>query len=334
MYSLPRPARATRLTTSAATPQPQPAQRLVPVSVKRPHWLALGERDRLGKSVQKMTVHGTDLVVYPGPEGELRVAKDACPHRGASLSRGTAEDDGCLTCAYHGMSIGMASHPERHFSYAVSQGLVWVDFSSDLLTQHHQPPSYPEFSDDAFRTFGYSKTLAVNPVLLTENTLDWQHLAFVHRVHFVDGTPKVEIKSTGAHGLATYTYQSDLFDLTIENEYHIPFTTSLRFRFTDRRTGRALPPLLLWFSVTPTEAGQVQLNLRVSRAVLTAVPALTDWIFRFIDELPLREDADIVGAVDPREWSANRLTPGDAFIKAYRKAMTENFPELLEWYVQ
>ena len=313
---------------------PPPPPRRVAVSVKRPQWLVLGERDRLGRAVQRVSVHGTDLVVYPaGPEGELRVAKDACPHRGASLSRGTAED-GCITCAYHGMSIGMGSHPERHYSYAVAQGLVWLDYSSNVITQHFQPPTYPEFSDDAFRTFGYSKELEVNPVLLTENTLDWQHLAYVHRVHFVDGTPKVEIKSTGAHGLATYTYQSDLFDLVIENEYHIPFTTSLRFRFTDRRTGRALPPLLLWFSVTPQNAERVTLNLRVSRAVLTAVPALTDWIFRFIDELPLREDADVVGAVDPREWSANQLTPGDAFIKAYRAAMRDAFPELLEWYVE
>lgn len=318
-------------TAAAASAVPRPPR--VATSVKRPHWLAIGERDRLGKTVEKLVVHGTDLVVYPGPGGELRVAKDACPHRGASLSRGTA-DEGCITCAYHGMGIDMGSHPERHYSYAVAQGLVWLDFSSNVITQHFQPPTYPEFSDDAFRTFGYSKTLDVNPVLLTENTLDWQHLAFVHRVHFVDGAPKVEIKSTGAHGLATYTYQSDLFDLVIENEYHIPFTTSLRFRFTDRRTGRVLPPLLLWFSVTPSREGQVQLNLRVSRAVLTAVPALTDWIFKFIDELPLREDADIVGAVDPREWSANRLTPGDAFIAGYRAAMRDAFPELLEWYVQ
>lgn len=306
------------------------------VSLKRPQWVLAGFSKALATppaKLQKLTIHGTDLVAYPGQDGELRIARDACPHRGASLSCGAASGQGGVVCPYHGMAVSMKSHPDRHFDYANVQGLVWVDYASGLLTQHHSPPTYPEFSDSDFRTFEYYKDLDVNPVLMTENTLDWQHLASVHRVHFVEGTPRVQVKQTGAHGIATYSYTSELFDLVIENEYHIPFTTSLRFRFVDKRSGRALPPLLLWFSLTPVRDGHTRLNLRVARGVLRAVPWVTDWIFRLVDELPLREDADIVSKLDPAQWSANRLTPGDEFVRAYREAMRDVYPEILNWYV-
>jgi len=305
----------------------------------------LGELDAFEAGrVDKLTVHDQDLVAYSSAaDKELFVARDACPHRGAALSAGQvaegpsgAKNGGtCVRCAYHGMTVGMASHPERHFDTAVSQGLVWMDYASELSPTYAPPPAYPEFDDPAFRTFGYHKTLrGVNPVLMVENTLDWQHLASVHRVHFVQGRPLVGIHQTGPRGLASYTYASDIFDLTIENEYHVPFTTSLRFKFRDKRTGRALPPLLLWFTVTPVREDEIRLNLRVSRAVLRAVPAVTDWIFRLVDELPLREDAAVVASIDPDEWSANRLTPGDAFVGAYRQAMRQAYPEILDWYVR
>ena len=310
-----------------------PLTRRVAVSVKRPQWVLAGFSKSLkAPKIHKLSVHGTDLAAYHGPGGELCIVRDACAHRGASLACGK-EARGGIVCPYHGMTVSMKSHPGHHFDYAALQGLVWVDYASGLLTQHHMPPTYPEFDDPALRTFEYTKTLRVNPVLMTENTLDWQHLASVHRVHFVDGTPRVSISGTGAHGLATYTYSADLFDLVIENEYHIPFTTSLRFKFTDKKTGHALPTLLLWFSLTPLRDGETRINLRVSRGVLRAVPWLTDWIFRLLDELPLAEDIAIVNSLDPTAWSSNRLTPGDAFVQAYRDAMADNFPEVLEWYV-
>jgi phenylpropionate dioxygenase-like ring-hydroxylating dioxygenase large terminal subunit len=326
------------VTTAVGSALPQRA--LKAVTTKRPQWVLFGFKNTFQKSkLHKISVHGTPLTVYHGRTGQvdgdgqdMHIVLDACPHRGASLACGTTDGRG-IVCPYHSMTVSIDSHPDRHFDHAAMQGLVWLDYASGLLTQHHSPPVYPEFDDRAFRTFEYSKRLSVNPVLMTENTLDWQHLASVHRVHFVKGNPQVTIKSTGPHGLATYQYGSELFDLIIENEYHIPFTTSLRFRFTDKRTGRALPPLLLWFSLTPARRGETVLHLRVSRAVLREVPWITDWIFRLIDELPLIEDAEIVGQVDPSQWSSNRLTPGDAFVQAYRDAMRDAFPEVLDYYV-
>lgn len=322
----------TRTACSLATPPP----RKIATSLKRPHWLLLGFDDHLGQcpGVSQVSLHNTKLAVFrTEPSRELRVALDACPHRGASLSAGGTVAGGCVNCSYHGRAIGIKSHPERFLDYAVQDGLVWADYASNLLTQHHGPPSYPEHSDPGMRTFGYTKILDVNPVLMTENTLDWQHLSHVHRVHFIEGNPVVTIRETApGHGKAEYAYQSDMFDLVIENEYHIPFTTSLRFRFRHRDTGVPLPTLLLWFSVAPAAHGKTALHLRVSRGALKS--PMADWLFRLIDELPLLEDVGVVSGVDPGEWSKNRLDPkGDEFVARYRRDMADNFPEVLDWYV-
>lgn len=310
-------------------------------SVKTPHWVMLGFEDRLARrpaSVDKVRVHGTDLAVFregsggaAGGTGELHVALDACPHRGASLSSGGKVQGECLVCPYHARLVGRRGHRERFMEHVVQDGLVWLDYSSGLLTLGQGPPAYQEHADPTMRTFGYTKVLEVNPVLMTENTLDWQHLATVHRVHFIQGAPRVIIHESGLRGRAEYAYQSDLFYLVIDNEYHAPFTTSLRFRFTDRRTGRRLPALLLWFSISPVSRDRVALHLRVSRGVLRS-PAC-DWLFRLIDELPLLEDAWVVTNTDASAWSSNALDSGDRFVAGYRKAMRDFFPEVLDYYV-
>lgn len=303
----------------------------IATSTSRPQWVMLGFRESL-KRVSR-SVHGQKLMVYETETDtpELRVTLDACPHRGASLSEGSVKGE-CVVCPYHSRAVGVVSHPERFFDYSVHDGLVWLNYANSVITEYHAPPSYPEHSDPSLRTFGYTKTLlGINPILMVENTLDWQHLAHVHRVHFIEGNPVVNILKSGAHGHATYTYASKLFDLTIDNEYHVPFTTSLRFRFKEKSTGRDLPPFLLWFSVCPMETGVVALHLRVSRGVLRS--PLADWIFRIIDELPLLEDAHVVSTVDPEEWSSNALGKGDEFVGAYRQAMNETYPEVLSWYV-
>lgn len=298
-------------------------------------WILLDFAKRMPAKPAPRTVASRPLVTYLSEEDQtLYVAHDACPHRGAALHRGTVRGQ-CVVCAYHAHAIGPKAHADRFVPTARDTGLVWVDsaLGADVRAPA-DPPSYPEFSDPSYRVIEYSKTVPVNPVLMTENTLDWQHLASVHRFALVEGDPKVTIhSSTGTHGHATYEYSGPNFELTIDNEYHIPFTTSLRFKFRDTRTGKAIPPLLLWFSLTPLDAGRCELNLRIARATVTWLPCLTDWVFKLIDELPLYEDVEIVRTVDPTAWSSNRLTPGDGFVAAYREAMTAHCPSLLREFV-
>lgn len=47
-------------------------------------------------------VLGKALVAWKDGEGQWRVFEDACPHRRVPLSEGRKEEDGTLSCAYHG----------------------------------------------------------------------------------------------------------------------------------------------------------------------------------------------------------------------------------------
>jgi phenylpropionate dioxygenase-like ring-hydroxylating dioxygenase large terminal subunit len=292
---------------------------------KTPHWALLGRATqiRLGAA----DVYGSKLAVFRDARGAIAVAPDACPHRGASLTAsGLTVRDGCAVCPYHGHAV-KGSLPVVEDA----AGDVWLGFAD---VARPPPPPPPEFLDPAYRTIAYVKDLScVNPVLMTENTIDHAHLTHVHRVHFVDGDPYVTIHDTGnpEHGLATYEWpETRGYRLVIENEYHLPFTTSLRFLVTDVATGQRQPALVLWFTVAPTAAG-CRLHLRIARGVLRC--AVLDGLFKFIDELPLAEDADLVRTIDPQVWSRNRLTDADQFVREYRRAMTALYPGLLGAYV-
>lgn len=297
-------------------------------------WILLDFSKRIIASPSSRTVADKRLVVYKTPLGDTHVAHDACPHRGAALHRGTVRGD-CLVCPYHSLSVCPRKNSDRYITTQEAGGSLWVDtYTLGFGGGVEPPPISPEFEDPDYRTIEYSRTVHTNPVLMAENTLDWLHLGSVHRFSLVDGDPIVTIHEKGTHGLATYEYRDGpLFDLIIENEYWIPFTTSLRFRFRNKQTGAEMPPLLLWFSLTPLDSDKCELNLKISRATMKWLPALTDTLFKVLDELPLWEDLDVVATVDPREWASNRLGASDEFVSAYREAMRKHCPALLNKYV-
>jgi len=315
----------------------------IPTSARRPHWVVIGfEKDfrRSPLKVHTRTVHDKDFAICTNKNGGVCITDDVCPHRGASLSIGSVADDDCIRCSYHGMHVGTKTTPERMYDNANLHGIVWMDYASKIITQNFSPPaSPPEFSDKAFHTFEYTKTLTVNPVLMTENILDWHHLEHVHMFSFVKGIlPIVSIDETGPHGMARYTYiltdtNLPFTEICVENEYWIPFTTSLRFKIRDKTTGDVSTAFHLWFSLTPTKDGKVTLHIRVSRTFFKSLPCVTDAIFKIIDEIPLMEDAFVVSKVSAASWSSNALMPADDFIAAYREAMTKNYPDVLSWYV-
>lgn len=320
-----RTLRTVPVTTAVARPSTAAAA----AASATPQWLLLGRREDFGPRPRLLDVAGSRVVAVRDRDRVL-AAPDACPHRGASLAGGHATRGGCVVCPYHGHTVSLAR------GYAVrtdAAGDVWLDFTgaADDAGADPPPPPPPEFTAPGFRTIAYAKDLpGVNPVLLTENTLDHAHLFHVHAVHFVPGPPKVALAEGG--GLATYAWApSGRYQLSIENEYRLPFTTWLRFLVTDTHTGARLKPLVLWFTAAPV-AGGTRLHLRIARAALTH-PAF-DWLFKLIDELPLAEDAAIVRGVDARAWSANALRADDAFVAQYRAAMRGLHPDLLDAHVR
>lgn len=136
---------------------------------------------------------GRPLVLWRS-EGGVRCAIDACPHRGAALSRGRVED-GQLRCPYHGLGFDSAGacvhvpwgetvgprlptlpvHDER--------GLLWVWHGDET-----PPPEVPwtdamqaELGPEDGQAADLTDTFDVSYLRVMENLTDFHHVPVVHR---------------------------------------------------------------------------------------------------------------------------------------------------------
>lgn len=78
----------------------------IPAGGLREYWYPLiQDKDVPRGAPVKRRVLGIDLALFRGKSGQVTAVVDACPHRGASLSRGTSHWRGTLTCPYHGWTF-------------------------------------------------------------------------------------------------------------------------------------------------------------------------------------------------------------------------------------
>jgi phenylpropionate dioxygenase-like ring-hydroxylating dioxygenase large terminal subunit len=166
-----------------------------PFQVMRRSWqpVALGSDVPPG-GILSYRLFDTDLLVARFSSG-LLAAEDACPHKGARLSRGRI-CDGALQCPYHGwrfngrgecVNIPSLLDPPadklslshlRNYPVLERYGMIWVQMEPD---ENFRLPDIPEFEDSAW-TF-----LPGPPTLFRagfrreiENYLDMTHFAFAH----------------------------------------------------------------------------------------------------------------------------------------------------------
>ncbi len=237
-----------------------------------PRWTCVGFRKSLSR-LQRLTVRGEDLVVYT-PRHDLCVARDVCPHRGARLSDGCVGSDG-VVCPRHGRVVNMMTDPELHFDVVVSQGVVWM--CDGGYTTWAGPPTQLEFDSPDYRVSEFKKMFPDTQVSI-DNILAFPRL--------FDMSFESTVRATAAGSVATYTTATPEHDIVIVNEFFAPSTTTIRFVFIEKATGRALPPLLVWFSLTPTTPGMVRLHARVCKHFGSSV-SLTSWALDFINAAPL-----------------------------------------------
>lgn len=277
------------------------------------------------KTPQRIGVNGKKYSVFwDSTRDAPALVHDTCRHRGASLSAGGVVDGNCVKCKYHGRPTKALSVDLRD-----ANGIVWLADGDGPLDCVAPPDSWEFHEAVGQRIFEYTRSFdGCNPVLLVENTLDFSHLETVHAFHLVEGRPDVTVHAGGYNGRATYKYASKVFDLTIENEYIGPWCTCLRFIFDGQQA------FTIHFAVRPEGERSATLFVRVTREDHKWLGWAGDRLYQGINELPLFEDRYIVRHADPAQWSANRLTTDDAFIKKYRAFMQQCHPDILKLYVK
>jgi 5,5'-dehydrodivanillate O-demethylase oxygenase subunit len=163
----------------------------------RRYWYPVGVASELTEETptQLVRILGETLVLFRDKKGRVGLLEDRCPHRGASLSYGRAEERG-LSCPYHGWLFDTRGHcletpaepcdskfylTVRQRSYAVQKlvGLYWAYLGPAPL------PLIPNF-DIWFRNDGRRK-IFIQPQLdcnwfqAMENSMDPAHLQILHQ---------------------------------------------------------------------------------------------------------------------------------------------------------
>lgn len=159
----------------------------------RHSWHPVAVAAELGEAPMGITLLDQPVVLVRF-DGGVRAYTDVCVHRGAALSLGWREDDGCLRCPFHGWKyepesgqvVEIPSQPDAPIPsrakltdhHCVEHiGLIWVALEEPVT----EPPQFPAWDDDRFRAVvcpPYDWNCHASRRV--ENFLDFAHFAWVH----------------------------------------------------------------------------------------------------------------------------------------------------------
>jgi phenylpropionate dioxygenase-like ring-hydroxylating dioxygenase large terminal subunit len=139
-------------------------------------------------------VAGERLVAFRDGAASWHALFDRCPHRSASLSRGTVREDGTLQCSYHGWRFagdgrcrkvplnaltGKALARVRAIAVPVRVlgGALWVFTGAEPTDEPVLPES---LQGDAERFGTYAEEWQAHWTRAVENFIDFAHPAYVH----------------------------------------------------------------------------------------------------------------------------------------------------------
>ncbi len=165
-------------------------------AVLRRYWqpVALKEELQGPRPVKAVTLLGEDLVLFLSAAGDYRLARRACPHRGADLAYGRLEDEG-LRCPFHGWLFdGRGNCLEQPAEPATSDGYQRVRhiaypciMRNDVVFAYlgpGEPPPLPAldcFTAPPEQVFAYKGLWYCNWLQALEVGIDPAHASFLHR---------------------------------------------------------------------------------------------------------------------------------------------------------
>ena len=159
------------------------------------HWYPLFLAREIKAKPQRFERFGHPWVVCRMADGALLMARDRCPHMGASLAKGSLHE-GELQCPFHGFCFNaegectripaLGRHgkiPKKMQLHTIPlrevQGWVW-GWWGEAEPDATLMPAFTEFDHD-WRWRDIWSTWSVHVTRAIENQLDVAHLPFVHR---------------------------------------------------------------------------------------------------------------------------------------------------------
>lgn len=306
------------------------------------HWYVVAEGADLAAGPVAVRLLDRALVVWRGPDGEVVVAPDRCPHREAPLSAGTVTG-GCLVCPYHGWTFGTAGQcvevpssgvgrpvpPAAHLPTvhaAERYGLVWVCLGEPAA----EIPVIAADDDPSYRRINSGvDTWATSTTRMTDNFLDISHFPYVHVGTFgIEANrevPKIEITELDEHFVG--------YEYTVEVGNEAGATSSgIDARVVTRRmtTGFNLP-----FTVRSTihyETGLDHLILLCSTPVDDTTSYFTFVIWRNDDfSVPAEEVIAFDRAIGAEDKVMLEKVPGVLPLEQNRTVSVQSDKPSVEW---
>ena len=235
-------------------------------------WYVVGKHSDFSSNLPKQVkIWNTKYVVWKDKDGNYTSLHDACSHKGASLSNGKIINDN-IACPYHGYEFNTNGtlikvpgicfrnsevHSVNKYPILEKNGWIYmntmpladilkVDTNSEFPVNGENIYSEPEI-EQGCSMVNLNMDYNCYSRILSENSLDIMHIAFVHtfgnanRPDPVREMPPVLIAPN--HYKSTYFYEAGeeslarrvfgVKDLVIENEFILPHTTIARVKFGD-----------------------------------------------------------------------------------------------------
>ncbi len=287
---------------------------------------------------------GMDLVFFRTENGTVTCADSRCPHRRASLAKGTMENDH-VRCPFHGMeydhsgacvcvpSDGRSVRRDyaglhlKTFPVREKGNVLFVWYGEKQPDR--EPDVFPVMLDESYSFDDITDTWAVHYSRVIENQLDVSHLAFVHHNTIGRGNKTV------CNGPKVVWLDDTLMRTSADNEKDIGQTpkssaessiknTNLTFRYPNLWLNHVSDQLMIlaWFA--PVDEEHTVIGLRFYDR-FTGMKPLNQLIARFgsiANFIVERQDRRIVETQIPKKTGRSigeALVPADLPIMEYRE---------------
>ena len=285
-------------------------------------WYVIGDISTFkNNSPKKITIWNKDYVVWKN-NNDYYACDNICPHRGASLAKGKVCNSNNIVCPYHGYEFNSNGElkivPGLNFkenikfnidSFDVVEKDGWVYLNTFLNNENYtknifvEPErSFPD-SHNEFKQVLLKQKFKCYPRILTENSLDIMHIAFVHTFgNKEEPAPYYEktSKISKWHYKTSYLYKSgeqsiprvlfNIENITVENEFIMPHTTVARVIFNGMIS-------TIITSVLPINSEECTIFVKTYRNFI--MNPFGDWYTSYAMRNTINEDRGIVENIDP-----------------------------------